>query len=119
MKVEGMDTEMAPEPVVRQRGIAAKNRHRSDDASEKLREERLVPPRTPKDRGNFEYLESNSTWWRRFESVEKRMELKWGVESVKPGWGIYRGVGDEICEFLQFFSNFWSSNGHKRSYSNG
>ena len=43
--------------------------------------------------------------------MEKRNGLKWGVEGVKPGWGIYRGVGDEIWDFLQFFSNFWSSNG--------
>jgi hypothetical protein len=30
---------------------------------------------------------------------------------LHPGRGIYRGIGDEICDFLQFF---WTPNGQKR-----
>jgi hypothetical protein len=33
---------------------------------------------------------------------------------LHPGRGIYRGSGDEICDFLQFFSNFLDSKRSKR-----
>jgi hypothetical protein len=41
-------------------------------------------------------METNWSWWKRFRIVEERNKLKWGVEGVKTGWGIYRRVGDEI-----------------------
>jgi hypothetical protein len=33
---------------------------------------------------------------------------------LQPGRDIYRGIGDEICDFLQFFSNFLDSKRSKR-----
>jgi hypothetical protein len=35
--------------------------------------------------------------------------MRWnGVwNELHPGRGIYRGIGDGICDFLQFFSNFF------------
>jgi hypothetical protein len=30
------------------------------------------------------------------------------------GRDIYRGIGDEICDFFQFFRIFWTPNGQKR-----
>jgi hypothetical protein len=29
---------------------------------------------------------------------------------LHPGRDIYRGIGDEICDFLQFFRIFWTPN---------
>jgi hypothetical protein len=42
--------------------------------------------------------------------------MRWnGVwNELHPGRGIYRGIGDEICDFLQFFQIFWTPNGQKR-----
>jgi hypothetical protein len=42
--------------------------------------------------------------------------MRWnGVwNELHPGRGIYRGIGDEICDFLQFFRIFWTPNGQKR-----
>jgi hypothetical protein len=39
--------------------------------------------------------------------VDGRNKLKWGGEGVKPGWGIYRGVRDEIWDFLQKIFEFF------------
>jgi hypothetical protein len=33
---------------------------------------------------------------------------------LHPGRDIYRGIGDEICDFLHFFRIFWTPNGQKR-----
>jgi hypothetical protein len=43
--------------------------------------------------------------------------MRWnGVwNELHPGRGIYRGIGDEICDFLHFFFRiFWTPNGQKR-----
>jgi hypothetical protein len=42
-----------------------------------------------------------------------KRKMRWnGVwNELHPGRGIYRGIGDEICDFLQFF---WTPNGQKR-----
>jgi hypothetical protein len=42
--------------------------------------------------------------------------MRWnGVwNELHPDRGIYRGIGDEICVFLQFFRIFWTPNGQKR-----
>jgi hypothetical protein len=42
--------------------------------------------------------------------------MRWnGVwNELHPGRGIYRGIEDEICDFLQFFRIFWTLNGQKR-----
>jgi hypothetical protein len=45
-----------------------------------------------------------------------KRKMRWnGVwNELHPGRGIYRGIGDEICDFLQFFRIFWTPNGQKR-----
>jgi hypothetical protein len=50
-----------------------------------------------------------------------KRKMRWnGVwNELHPGRGIYRGIGDEICDFLQIFSNFLDSKRSKTASCNG